>query len=169
MRYLILLLGFTLLYAGIDISSIKANFIQTITNDQNSTIKYSGKFFAREDNKALWIYEKPISKKLYFIDGKVVIIEPDLEQAIFSTFKKAPKILEILKSSKETNGKLLAKCCDTTYQITIKDNKIINIKYKDKVGNRVSIKFQNEETDIILDDTIFKYQIPADFDIIREK
>jgi len=167
-RYIFLLIIATLLQANINIKSIKADFIQTITNDQNSTIKYSGTFFAKDDNRALWIYKKPIKKRLYFLDGKVVIIELDLEQVIFSNFKKAPKILEILKSAKQENGKLLAKCCDTIYNITIKDDKIISVQYKDKVGNKVLIKFKNEDTNIFLDNTIFKYQIPADFDIIRE-
>lgn len=159
--------SFIFLYASFDIHSIKANFIQTITNEQNSTIKYSGKFYARSDNKALWIYKKPIKKELYFLNGKVVIIEPDLEQAIFSKAKKLPKILDILKGAKKEKNKLIAKCCNTLYTIDIKDNKIVSVSYKDKVGNKVKIKFFNEETNLIIDDEIFRYKIPDDFDILQ--
>jgi outer membrane lipoprotein carrier protein len=155
------------LYASFDISSIKADFIQTITNEQNSTIKYSGKFYARRDDKALWIYQKPIIKKLYFLNGKVVIIEPELEQAIFSKAKKLPKILDILKTAQKKGDKLIAKCCDTTYYITVKNNKIISVSYKDKVGNDVKIIFNNEDTNLIIDDAIFRYTIPEDYDILQ--
>ena len=159
--------SFIFLYASLDIHSIKANFIQTITNEQNSTIKYSGKFYARSDDKALWIYQKPIKKELYFIEGKIIIIEPELEQVIFSRAKKLPKILDILKSAKKENDKLIAYCCDTTYAITIKNNKIISVSYKDKVGNDVKINFFNEETNLIIDDEIFRYKIPKYYDILQ--
>ena len=159
--------SFLFLYASFDIHSIKANFTQTITNEQNSTIKYSGKFYAKSDNKALWIYQKPIKKELYFLDGKVVIIEPELEQAIFSGAKKLPKILDILKNAKKEKNRLIAKCCDTTYTIITKGNQIISVSYKDKVGNNVKINFFNEETNLIIDDEIFRYKIPKDYDILK--
>jgi len=159
--------SFLFLYASFDIRSIKADFIQTITNEQNNTIKYSGKFYARSDNKALWIYQKPIKKELYFIDGKVVIIEPELEQSIFSRAKKLPKILDILKSAKKEKNRLIAHCCDTTYIILTKGNQIISVSYKDKVGNKVKINFFNEEINLIIDDEIFRYKIPEYYDILQ--
>jgi len=159
--------GFLFLYASFDIQSIKADFVQTITNEQNSTIKYSGKFYARNDNKALWIYQKPIRKKLYFLNGQVVIIEPELEQAIFSKAKKLPKILDILKTAEKKGNKLIAKCCDTFYTIIIKNHKIMSVSYKDKIGNNVKIIFSNEDTNLIIDDEIFRYNIPKDYDILN--
>ncbi len=157
----------TLLFAGFNITSIKSDFTQTITNEQNQTIVYYGKFYARDDNNALWIYKKPIKKLLYFLQGKVIIIEPDLEQAIFSKLKNIPKILNILKNAKQKNGKLIAVCCNNTYSITIKDNNIKTVKYIDKVGNKVTIKFYNEDTNLILDNDIFKYKIPEGYDILK--
>lgn len=159
--------GFLFLYASLDIHSIKADFIQTITNEQNSTIKYSGKFYAKSSNKALWIYQKPIKKELYFLNGRVIIIEPELEQAIFSQAKKLPKILDILKSAKKDKNRLIAHCCDTTYTIITKGNQIISVSYKDKIGNKVKINFLNEETNLIIDDEIFRYKIPKDYDILQ--
>lgn len=166
--YTFLISSFLFLQASsLDITSIKANFIQTITNEQNSTIKYSGKFYARSDNKALWIYQKPIKKELYFINGEVVIIEPELEQAIFSRAKKLPKILDILKSAKKEKNRLIALCCGTKYTIFIKNNQITSVSYTDKVGNKVVITFLNEETNLIIDDEIFRYKIPDYFDILQ--
>ncbi len=167
MRYIFLLSFSLLLYASIDIHSIKTDFIQTITNEQNSTITYKGKLYAKEDGKALWIYKKPIKKYLYFLNGNIVIIEPDLEQVIFSKIQKMPKILQILKKAKKNGDTLSAKCCDTTYHIKTNNNKIISVSYKDKVGNAVKIIFTNEETNLILDDKIFEYDIPKDYDILE--
>ncbi|NPA74303.1 MAG: outer membrane lipoprotein chaperone LolA [Epsilonproteobacteria bacterium] len=150
-----------------DIRTIKSDFTQTITNESNKTIRYSGKFYADADGKALWIYEKPIQKSIYYLNGKVVVIEPELEQAIFSKFENFPKILTILKSAKPKNGKLVAACCDTDYQISVKNKKIKSISYKDKVGNSVKITFSNQEINIILDDSVFRYKIPQGYDILK--
>ncbi len=167
-----ILLFFTIvvsIFAGsiADIHSIKTDFIQNITNEENQTISYSGKFYAISNSKALWIYKKPIKKFLYFLNKKVIIIEPELEQVIFSKLEKLPKILNILKSAKKENGIYIASCCNNTYKIFTKDDKINKITYKDKVGNSVEIKFYNQETNLILDDKIFHYTIPEDYDILQ--
>ena len=150
-----------------DIHSIKTDFTQNITNEENQTISYSGKFYATSEGKALWIYNKPIKKLLYFLNGKVVIIEPELEQVIFSKLQKFPKILNILKSAKKENGVYIASCCDNRYKIFAQGEKISKITYKDKVGNSVVIKFNNQETNLILDDKIFHYTIPEGYDILK--
>ena len=57
----------TMLFAKIDhFKTIQSDFTQKVTNDQNKTITYEGRFYATEDKKALWIYDKPVSKKIYF-------------------------------------------------------------------------------------------------------
>ena len=71
----------TLLFAKIEhFKTIQSDFTQKVTNDQNKTIIYQGTFFATNDKKALWIYEKPVAKKIYFNNTRVLIIEPELEQ-----------------------------------------------------------------------------------------
>lgn len=168
MKHILFLFSFSiLLFAKFNITSIKSDFTQTITNDQNQTIIYHGKFYARDDNDALWVYNKPIKKLLYFLQGKVVIIEPNLEQVIFSKLEKIPKILNILKKAKHKDGKLIAVCCGNTYYIKIEDNKIKTVKYLDKIGNKVTIKFYNEDTNLILGNDIFKYKIPEGYDILE--
>ncbi len=154
-----------LLFAKININSIKANFVQTITNDQNKTIKYSGKLFAKKNGFVLWIYQKPIQKKLYFLKNKVVIIEPDLEQAIFAKTDKIPKILNIIQNIKNNNY-IVIKYHGIHYKVTVKNNKILSINYIDKIGNRVKIIFKNEDVNLIIDNSIFQYSIPANYDIL---
>ncbi len=168
MKQILFLFSFSiLLFANFNINSIESDFKQSITNEQNQTIVYYGKFYARDDNNALWIYKKPIKKLLYFLQGRVVIIEPDLEQVIFSKLENIPKILNILKKAKQKDGKITAMCCDNTYNIKIIGNNIKTVKYIDKVGNKVTIKFYNENTNLILDDKIFEYKIPEGYDILK--
>jgi len=81
--------------------------------------------------------------------------------------EKIPKILNILKKAKHKDGKLIAVCCGNTYYIKIEDNKIKTVKYLDKIGNKVTIKFYNEDTNLILGNDIFKYKIPEGYDILE--
>lgn len=156
------------LFANFEINSIESKFNQIITNEQNSTIIYSGKFYAKKSNQALWIYKTPVKKKIYFSSERVVVVEPELEQAIFSRLDKSPNILEIWKNAKKI-GKdtFLAKCCDNDYTITVSGEKIQTIKYKDKMENSVIIEFFEQNTNLFLDDTIFKIDIPMYYDIIK--
>jgi len=155
-----------LLFAQININSIKADFIQTITNDQNKTIKYSGKLFAKKNGFVLWIYQKPIHKKLYFLKNKIIIIEPDLEQAIFAKTDKIPKILNIIQNIKNTDSHIIIKYHGIHYKVSIKNNKILSINYIDRIGNKVKIIFKNEDVNLIIDNSIFQYNIPKDYDIL---
>ena len=78
-----------------------------------------------------------------------------------------PKVLRILKSAKRVKEGYLTKCCDTTYKVYIKNDKIDKITYTDKVGNRVVIKFFNQTINLVLDNSIFHYTIPEDYDILK--
>ena len=74
-QFLLILSLSTLLFAKIEqFKTIQSDFTQKVTNDQNKTIVYTGTFYATADKKALWIYEKPISKKIYFSGTKVMSI-----------------------------------------------------------------------------------------------
>ena len=34
--------------------TIQSDFVQSVTNEQNKTIRYEGKFYATKEKKALW-------------------------------------------------------------------------------------------------------------------
>jgi outer membrane lipoprotein carrier protein len=170
-----LLLLFILLsshvYAGIlDIMSIKSRFEQYITNEQGKVITYKGEVFAkREGSRALWKYVSPINKSIYFSKDAVVMIEPELEQAIVTKLHKAPNILKIFKEAKKIEANLYeATCCDYHYRISFEANKIKNIAYRDKLGNDIVITFVNAIQNQWVDDQTFHYVIPADYDLIEE-
>ena len=67
MKYLIvLLLVFTQSYASLDqINSFEADFIQSVTDEKNKVLTYSGHVIASKPQKALWNYIKPVEKTVY--------------------------------------------------------------------------------------------------------
>jgi len=158
------------IYANVfDFKTLQSDFIQTITNEQNSTITYKGSFYATSRQVALWIYKTPVRKKVYFIKNKVVIIEPELEQAIITNLQNSPNFTSIIKSAKQiSKNRYMTRYEDTNYYIDIKNKNISQITYRDKLDNRVSIKLKNQKKNIILDDVLFRLNIPKDYDILTQ-
>ena len=159
-----------LLFAGIfDFDTISSDFKQTITNEENSQIVYEGSFYATTQKKALWIYKTPVEKKIYFNKNKVIILEPELEQAIITNLENTPNITELLKKSvKKDNGNYETRFQNTTYVIHTKNDVIKEITYKDKLANSVKIELFNQTTNTVLDDTLFQVKITFAFDIITQ-
>lgn len=154
-----------------DIHTFTANFRQTIHNDQQAKIIYRGKLFAqKEHNQALWIYTDPINKRIYYSGGKVVIIEPELEQAIFAKLDKVPNILTLLKKAKKKAPHTYVTTFNNTqYTILFKEGKLDRIRYKDAMHNQIEIAFDHQKTNLPIDGKKFLYQIPADYDILEQK
>ncbi len=154
-----------------NLKSFASDFRQTIINNENSRIVYTGKLYAKkEKNQALWIYTSPIDKKIYYSSGKVVIIEPELEQAIFAKLDKVPNILTLLKKAKKI-GKdtYITTFNNTRYTITMKNGTLHKITYTDELQNRITILFEKQKNNISIPDTRFAYRIPADYDILEQR
>lgn len=148
--------------------SIKSDFVQTIARSEGKSLSYSGTFYYKIGPKVLWHYDKPIEKELYILGKKVVIIEPELEQATLTTLKKAIDFDSILRSAKQKSADVfIAKLDEIEYTIFTKNNKIARITFSDDFENRVEIKLINPIYDIKLHD-IFNYTINPDFDIITQ-
>jgi outer membrane lipoprotein carrier protein len=154
-----------------NLKSFESDFKQTIINDQNSRIVYTGKLYAKkENNQALWIYTSPIDKKIYYSSGKVVIIEPELEQAIFAKLDKIPNILTLLKKAKKIGKDTYVTTFNNTrYVITLSNNTLSKITYTDELHNKITIVFKNQKSNTAIPDKRFAYQIPADYDILEQR
>ncbi len=152
------------------IKTIKTSFVQKIKNSANSVIIYKGKMFAKkENNLALWVYDKPVKKEIYYRDGNIVILEPDLEQATFAKLDKVPNIITLLKKAKRVSkNTLVTTFKDTKYTIKTNHKNIEEISYKDEMQNHVSIDFINPKINTKIDNNIFIYQIPAGYDILKQ-
>ena len=156
---------------ALNIQTIESNFNQSITNEQNAKVVYSGKMYASQTkNQALWEYNSPISKKIYYKgSGKVVIIEPELEQVVYAKLDKIPNVLKLLESAKKTDdGRLKTKFNGINYYITANANKIAKITYTDEMQNRVVIEFSNEKVNSFIDKSRFAYSVPAGYDILEQ-
>jgi outer membrane lipoprotein carrier protein len=166
-----LFLSSTISANNLHITSLESDFTQTIVNDQNSKITYTGKMYATSaKNQALWEYNSPIVKKIYYKGGKeLVIIEPELEQVIYAKLNKVPNILKLLQSARKISAnKLQTKFNGLTYNIDINGNKIEKISYIDEMQNKVVILFANEKVNGIISSSRFAYTIPADYDILEQ-
>jgi len=165
-----LLVTSTISANSLNIRSLESNFTQSITNDQNAKIVYTGKMYATSaKNQALWEYNSPIVKKIYYKEGKLVIIEPELEQVIYAKLNKVPNILKLLKSAKKISADTLETSFNgLTYTIKIADNKIDNIKYSDEMQNKVIIQFSDEKVNHSISSGKFSYTIPKDYDILEQ-
>jgi outer membrane lipoprotein carrier protein len=155
----------------LNISSIESNFMQVITNSQNAKVTYRGRLYAtQKSNKALWEYTKPVSKKIYYEGGgKLVIIEPELEQAVYAKLNKVPNILKLLEDARKTpSGLLVTNFNGIKYFIKTEGNKIKKVSYTDEMQNRVNIIFSNEKINGYIDNRKFVYQIPANYDILEQ-
>lgn len=162
------LLFFSAFGQNLDFNTIKSNFIQTIISPEGSKLKYEGNFYAKKPNLALWNYTKPMEKSIYYLKENVIIVEPELEQAIMSKIKNIPDIPSLLKKAKkDKDGNFYTMFDDTKFTIKLKNKTLDQIEYKDKLDNSVNITFINPHVDVNIDNNIFKYTIPNGYDIIR--
>ncbi len=166
-----LLITSSLLSANLtNLKTISSDFTQIITNSTHNTIKYQGTMFAKKKNNlALWIYTIPIEKEIYYRNGNIVILEPDLEQATFAKLNKIPNIITILKTAKKVSqNKLIANFNKTKYTILLDKDKIKSISYKDQMQNNVTINLNKVKINKEIKDNRFIYEIPAGYDIIKQ-
>ncbi|MDR1460893.1 MAG: LolA-like outer membrane lipoprotein chaperone [Campylobacteraceae bacterium] len=170
----IFIIFFGFLYAQDDIKSISSDFVQIITSSEGDSLKYEGNFQALNDGKdnfALWIYEKPIEKKIYFTNSRVVMIEPDLEQAVITSIEEMPDISSILgkalNANKQTNKDVNVTVLNTTYNIYFEKSVPTKISYMDNLDNKIDILLENTNLNINIYKLTFQVEIPEGFDVVQ--
>jgi outer membrane lipoprotein carrier protein len=156
-------------YSLTDIKSFKADFVQSVINESNKKIEYKGKLAIKENGKVLWRYQDPIIKNVYVDNNMVIVDEPELEQAIYTTLDKGINIVKLLKDAvKVDKNKYKSRLYNKDYFLTFENNKIKKIEFKDELENRVTIKFSNIEENVKIDEKLFKFTPPEYYDIIRK-
>lgn len=171
MRLLLLFtLGYISLFGFADsLHSLSANFTQSVTDDTNKTINYTGHLDAIRPDKALWRYDTPVRKSVYVIGHKVTIVEPELEQAIIKTFRDEIDLFKILaKAEKLDNETYLATHKKQRFLVKIRDDVPMAISYRDAFDNAIRILFSHQKLNRDLNRSIFTPDIPADFDVLSE-
>jgi outer membrane lipoprotein carrier protein len=151
-----------------DITSFHAPFSQTITDEHNKKIVYSGELWASKPQNALWMYKKPMQKSVYINGQRLTLIEPAIEQATVRTLNDEIDILEIIKKAKPlTATRYSAAVNGQTYFIEFSNDTLSSISYTDGYENQVVIKFLNPVSNQPIEASRFKAVIPAEFDIIK--
>ena len=154
-----------------DLDSFKASFVQVIVSNSQNKIEYTGDVFIKKSGKILWKYKTPVVKNVYINNDYAVVDEPELEQAIYTKLDSEINIIKLLNNSKKVNeNSYTTKIEDVDYLIKTSktDGKISYIKYKDKLENDVEIKFSNVVQNGEIQDEIFKFNVPANYDVIRK-
>lgn len=164
------LLSSTLCFAALDnINSFEANFSQSITDDKNSTLSYSGTIKAQKPQEAVWNYLKPIKKDVYINRFRVTVVEPEIEQVIVRNIESSFDFFQIIQNTKKiAEGKYEGFYKETKFFISTENNLIKSIFYKDSFENGVKIIFTNQEQNKRINEEVFVAKYPLEFDVIRD-
>jgi len=156
----IILLIFCTLFAQPDsIKTYKATFLQTVTSPSGKVIKYNGTIDIKQPNKMLWSYKTPIEKYVYMNNLKIIIDEPELEQAIYTTLTNEINLIEFLNEPD---------LVDEKYKLKFKNEKLTSITYIDDLENTIKVSFSNIKINQTIADQLFQFIAPLEYDIIRK-
>jgi len=152
-----------------NIQYFEANFTQNIVDDKNKTITYKGYVKAAKPQYALWQYTSPVNKQVYILPHKIVVVEPELEQAIVKRLGDNLDFFSLMKNAKKIDTQhYIAYFRDKKYFITIDKERLISISYKDAFDNSIKIDFTHEKIDKKIEKKSFLPNIPEDYDLIKE-
>lgn len=170
MRFLPLFsfLTLTLFASPQDINSFNSPFEQRIVDEHGKVIVYRGELWAAKPQNALWSYQKPIQKSVYINAKRLVILEPQLEQATIRSLGDEIDFLEIIKKAKKIdNDHYKATVNGQIYAITFKNDLLSTIQYTDGYDNKVTIQFLKPTQNAAIPSSRFQPSIPAGFDVLK--
>lgn len=154
---------------GENIQNFEADFVQTITDEEEKTLVYKGTMYAKRPNSVLWRYNDPINKKIYISSKFAVIVEPELEQAIIKKLEGEIDFFGILASAQSTDkNHYKAVYKDITFILKETDGVIEALSYTDPLENKVQIRFSHQKQNRPMEQSLFTPKIPKEFDIIQE-
>ena len=167
MRYILIFFMMANINA-VEIKNFSSKFRQIVINEDNKSIEYRGDIIAQKPSNILYRYTFPSKKSVYILKQNVIIIEPELEQAIIRRIDEEINIFEILKDAKKVkDGVFNSNYKGYKFKIFKENGTIKSIRYKDSLDNQISIEFFDTKTDIKLKKDIFKPDIPSFYDIIK--
>ena len=152
-----------------NIDSFEADFTQSITDEKNKVLTYSGHLIASKPQNALWRYDRPVQKDVYINSFQVTIVEPEIEQVIIRKIESSFNLFNMLKNTKQIDENTYeASYKNLTFKIIKKDDSIESISYIDEFENSVKIVFKNQVSNKKIEEKVFTPRYPLEFDIIRD-
>ncbi|MBE0494796.1 MAG: outer-membrane lipoprotein carrier protein LolA [Campylobacterales bacterium] len=152
---------------GAPFETLSSTFKQTVTSPEGTTITYHGTLHANAHNQALWSYTRPIEKQIYFDDTSVLIVEPDLEQAISTSLQSTHNLALFLQEA-GAQEKRIIEHEGVVYTVTFKDALPHTVTYTDALENKVVIALFDVVLNQPLPLDIFLPSVPAHYDRIRQ-
>lgn len=172
-RCVIVLLGLSvgLFGWGEHIQSIQAEFEQHIVSEDGIPAHYKGRIFGQSPNKAKWLYEVPLKKEIYMNEDRVIIYEPDLEQASYSRLKNKLDFISILHDAKKhRNGTYRTRLDGVEYVLFVdKNNQPERIEFVDSLGNQTILKLKNVKINTLNNVSLFEFILPEGVEVIELK
>lgn len=166
MKILVFLMAMIGSLLGLEIQTIKADFLQEISGEQ-SPIKYSGILMARADSKAYWRYDTPFKKEIFVNKNRALIYESEFNQLIISD-KLELDFLSIINSVQKNGNNWESNVNNQTFTIIFEGKTPHKILYKDELDNDIIITLKNVKLNEKIDSEIFKFKIPDNTDIIYQ-
>ena len=97
-----LLLSVSICSASLDnLNSFQADFMQSVTDDKNATLHYSGSITAQKPQNVLWKYTTPIKKSIYINQNRITIVEPEIEQVIIKDLDTNLDFFTMMQNAKK--------------------------------------------------------------------
>ncbi|MDR2151901.1 MAG: outer-membrane lipoprotein carrier protein LolA [Helicobacteraceae bacterium] len=153
----------------IDFTTLKQSFVQRVTNDQNQTITFSGNVWLKQPNFVRYDYEKPQQKTIAARGDRILMLEPDLEQATKFKSEIALNIIDLWKKSYAVGeGKREAVIENRKISLEHEGATITKVYYTDDLDNFVEIVLSDPERDKPIDDNFFAPPIPNGWDVISQ-
>jgi outer membrane lipoprotein carrier protein len=165
---LLSLLSLTLFASPQDINTFSSPFEQRIVDDHGKAIVYHGELWAAKPQNALWSYQKPIQKGVYINGRRLVVLEPQLEQATIRSLSDEIDFLEIIKKAKRIDSEHYnATVNGQTYTIIFKNDVLNAIQYTDTYDNHVTIQFLKPVQNSSIPASRFVPNIPTGYDVLK--
>ncbi|MDA7816743.1 LolA-like outer membrane lipoprotein chaperone [Sulfurimonas sp.] len=169
-HFLLTLLLLTSSFASITtINSFEADFVQSITDEKNKVLTYSGHITAMKPQYAKWNYTSPVLKDVYINDFKVTIVEPEIEQVIIKKLESNFEFFKMIQNAKKVSQNTYeANYKKSKFTIKEINNIIQSISYIDEFENNVKVAFKNQKQNQDLQLRVFAPHFPLYYDIIRD-
>ncbi len=155
--------------ANTTIKPFSGKFVQTVTNTNNKVITYKGDIFVNSSQQILWKYKSPTIKNIYLTHTSVIVEEPELEQAIYTSIQNSLNISQILKNAtKISDSKYETIINEISYTILLNGEKIRQIQYGDQLDNKIVITFFSVKNNPTYPANFFRFIPKEYYDIIHK-
>lgn len=163
----LLFLATALFGFGGELESFEAKFEQHIVDENGKQVVYRGYVWAERPHSIHWRYSEPVKKEVYMNGNEVIVIEPDMEQALVRQLREEIDLFTILSHAKEVAPhRYEAQYDSQTFTVTTEEERLSSISYRDTFDNRIELRFSEQHQNVPIPEETFRAEIPEEYDVI---